>query len=144
MALGTAFLTAFYTFRAYFLTFFGPQQVPEEAGHHAHESPPVMWGPLVVLAIFAFAIGFVVESGHRFADYLASSPSLFFLQLQEGAHSHAGEFHLQIAVISTIVAVAGDRRWQRSSTSAVNAKSATHCPAHWTAVPAFASQVFPG
>ena len=67
-ALGTAFLTAFYTFRAYFLTFFGPQKLPEEAGHHAHESPPVMWVPLVVLAVFAFGVGFVVESGDRFAE----------------------------------------------------------------------------
>ena len=79
-ALGTAFLTAFYTFRAYFLTFFGPQKVPEEAGHHAHESPPVMWLPLVVLAVFAFGIGFVVESGHRFASFLGRAPSLAYLR----------------------------------------------------------------
>jgi NADH-quinone oxidoreductase subunit L len=37
----TAFLTAFYTFRAYFLTFWGPERIPHEAGHHAHESPSV-------------------------------------------------------------------------------------------------------
>ncbi len=29
------FLTAFYTFRAYFKTFWGETVVPEEAGHHA-------------------------------------------------------------------------------------------------------------
>ena len=32
----TAGLTAFYTFRAYFRTFWGHQKLPHEAGHHAH------------------------------------------------------------------------------------------------------------
>ena len=35
----TAGLTAFYTARAYFLTFWGEVKIPPEAGHHAHESP---------------------------------------------------------------------------------------------------------
>ena len=34
-ASSTAFLTAFYTFRAFALTFYGPQRVPAQAGHHA-------------------------------------------------------------------------------------------------------------
>ena len=58
LALTTAFLTAFYTFRAYCLTFWGPERVPPEAGHHAHESPAVMTVPLVVLAVGAVVAGF--------------------------------------------------------------------------------------
>ena len=104
-ALLTAFLTAVYSFRAFFLTFHGPLKVPEEAGHHAHESPPVMWIPLAVLALFAFGVGFVVESGHRFARFLSTTPSLAYLLPPGG--SHAGEFHMDIAVISTVVAGAG-------------------------------------
>ena len=42
----TALLTAFYTFRAYFMTFWGEERFPEEAGHHPHEAPPVMAWPL--------------------------------------------------------------------------------------------------
>ena len=57
----TAGLTAFYTFRAYFMTFWGEERIPHEAGHHAHESPPVMTVPLGVLAVGAVFIGFVVE-----------------------------------------------------------------------------------
>jgi NADH-quinone oxidoreductase subunit L len=57
-SLVTAGLTAFYTFRAYFLTFWGEERVPPEAGHHAHESPPVMTGPLTVLALGALLVGF--------------------------------------------------------------------------------------
>ncbi len=44
----TAGMTAFYVFRALFLTFFGELSRP----CHPHESPPVMLAPLVVLAAF--------------------------------------------------------------------------------------------
>jgi NADH-quinone oxidoreductase subunit L len=56
----TAGLTAFYSFRAYFLTFWGEVRIPQEAGHHAHESPPVMTIPLVILAAGAVFAGAVV------------------------------------------------------------------------------------
>ena len=56
----TAGLTAFYTFRAYFLTFWGEEKIPHEAGHHAHESPAVMTVPLLVLSLFAVGVGLVV------------------------------------------------------------------------------------
>ena len=75
----TAVLTAFYTFRAYFMTFWGELQVPPEAGSprphrtrrppittpptsrpSAHESPPVMTVPLMILAVFAVGVGFVL------------------------------------------------------------------------------------
>jgi NADH-quinone oxidoreductase subunit L len=36
LALFTAFLTAFYTFRAYFRTFWGEEKIPPEAGSHGH------------------------------------------------------------------------------------------------------------
>jgi NADH-quinone oxidoreductase subunit L len=55
----TAGLTAFYTFRAYFLTFWGEEQIPPEAGHHARESPSVMTGPLMILALGAVFAGFL-------------------------------------------------------------------------------------
>ncbi|TMQ32398.1 MAG: NADH-quinone oxidoreductase subunit L [Planctomycetota bacterium] len=55
----TAGLTAFYTFRAYFLTFWGEERIPHEAGHHAHESPPVMTVPLMILAAGALLVGFL-------------------------------------------------------------------------------------
>jgi NADH-quinone oxidoreductase subunit L len=51
----TAFMTAFYVFRALFLTFFGKYR--GEA--HVHESPPVMWIPLAVLALLSLFGGFI-------------------------------------------------------------------------------------
>lgn len=58
----TALLTAFYTFRAVFMTFWGPEKIPHEAGHHAHESPPAMCIPLWILSVGAIGLGAVL--GH--------------------------------------------------------------------------------
>ncbi len=54
----TAFLTAYYTFRAVFMTFFGRERVPHEIQHHLHESPKVMTIPLIFLAFGAAFAGF--------------------------------------------------------------------------------------
>ena len=47
----TVFLTAFYMFRAVFLTFFGARG----AGGHPHDPPGVMMGPLWLLAVLSIA-----------------------------------------------------------------------------------------
>ncbi len=52
-----AFLTALYTSRQIFLSFFGAPR-DEHLYEHSHESPPVMWVPLAILAFFATVIGF--------------------------------------------------------------------------------------
>ena len=73
----TAGLTAFYTFRAYFLTFWGPEVVPPEAHGHAHESPRGMLLPLGVLAVGAVIAGVAVEPfGNGFSHFLSRSPSV--------------------------------------------------------------------
>jgi len=66
----TAGLTGFYTFRAYFLTFWGKEKIPHEAGHHAHESPLVMTVPLMVLSVFALFVGLALGPTHLFAGFL--------------------------------------------------------------------------
>ena len=105
MAVFSAFLTALYTFRAYFMTFFGEFHVPSEAGHHAHESPPMMWVPLAVLAVFAFGVGFISEMGHSLARFITTAPSLAYLVGDEGFHGEP--FHMDIAIVSTCVALSG-------------------------------------
>jgi NADH-quinone oxidoreductase subunit L len=59
VGLATAGMTAFYVFRAVFLTFHGKDNVSHEAKHHLHESPPIMTMPLVVLAAGAVLAGFL-------------------------------------------------------------------------------------
>ena len=100
VAMVTAFLTAFYSFRAYFITFHGPERFPEEAGHHPHEAPPVMAWPLRVLAVCALAVGASVGAPtHWFADYMQHTPNL------PPVETH--EWHFQMMVLSGAVALAG-------------------------------------
>jgi NADH-quinone oxidoreductase subunit L len=110
----TAFLTAFYTFRAVFMTFFGEERIPPQAGHHAHESPPVMTGPLMVLSVAAALVGLIIEfgsglfsaaQGNLLSWWLGHTPSLATGVV--AATRVPGAFHLDVAALSTIVAVAG-------------------------------------
>jgi NADH-quinone oxidoreductase subunit L len=67
----TAGMTAFYVFRALFLCFFGEyrgQHAEHGHGDHAHdehghgqphESPPVMWIPLAILAVLSLVGGYI-------------------------------------------------------------------------------------
>jgi NADH-quinone oxidoreductase subunit L len=66
LGLVTAFMTAFYMFRLWFMTFTGEEG---EASKHAHESPKVMTGPLVVLSLFAILAGFTLLFGFGDAIY---------------------------------------------------------------------------
>jgi NADH-quinone oxidoreductase subunit L len=52
-------MTAFYMFRAVFLTFFGESRVDHHVAHHIHESPKIMTVPLMVLAILSVIGGYV-------------------------------------------------------------------------------------
>jgi NADH-quinone oxidoreductase subunit L len=54
----TAGITAFYVWRAMFLTFFGKYRGHE---HHPHESPAVMLAPLVILALLSLGGGFLFK-----------------------------------------------------------------------------------
>jgi NADH-quinone oxidoreductase subunit L len=52
-------VTALYMARVFILTFLGEPR-DEHANEHAHESPPVMTGPLILLALLTITAGFVV------------------------------------------------------------------------------------
>jgi NADH-quinone oxidoreductase subunit L len=75
--LGAA-MTAFYMFRLVFLTFYGEERLSPEAGHHLHESPPVMLVPLQILAALAIFGGYVglpriLGGGAWFSRFLETS-----------------------------------------------------------------------
>src|SRR5204863_317426 len=87
IAVFTALLTAFYTFRAYFMTFWGPEKFPAEAGDHPHEATPIMAFPLGVLAIFALGVGLVLgPMTNWFGNYLSHTMGL----TEEHPHLHWG------------------------------------------------------
>jgi NADH-quinone oxidoreductase subunit L len=59
LAVVAAGLTAFYMTRLMIMTFFGPKRWTEDV--HPHESPSVMTGPMVLLAIGSVVSGFLLE-----------------------------------------------------------------------------------
>ncbi len=59
VALG-ALVTPLYTFRALFMTFHGEPRMDEHTLEHVHESPWVVWVPLVLLAIPSLIIGYIL------------------------------------------------------------------------------------
>src|SRR5262249_8818635 len=99
VAMLVSLLTAFYTFRAYFLTFWGPEKFPEEAGHHPHDAPPAMAWPLIFLAIAALGIGLVTGPTHLYGGYLHHTPNF----------PHAEEHGLDWLMmgVSSVIALAG-------------------------------------
>ncbi len=90
VGLATAFMTAFYIFRAVFMTFHGdyrggvsaePQAAHGASAGHAgppHESPRVMLLPMAVLGLLAVVVGFANMPGvHWFSDLLGEEPEAF-------------------------------------------------------------------
>ena len=95
-----------YIFRPFFITFYGEEKLPDEAGAHAHESSPSMAVPMVILAIGSLVVGAWLQWSHGLTDLLARTPSLAFLGGE--AHNAAREgMHFFITVNSTILTLAG-------------------------------------
>jgi NADH-quinone oxidoreductase subunit L len=69
-------MTAFYMFRALFMTFFGESRVDEHVAHHIHESPKIMTVPLMILAVLSIIGGYigiphVLGGANHIHDFLA-------------------------------------------------------------------------
>jgi NADH-quinone oxidoreductase subunit L len=92
----TAFMTAFYMFRLYIVTFMGKEG--ETAGH-AHESPFTMTIPMIILALFATFAGLIGIPGMEF-----NISKFIFL---EGAPVHPEAMDMHVAIFSSAVAVSG-------------------------------------
>jgi NADH-quinone oxidoreductase subunit L len=113
IGLTTAFITSFYMFRLWFMTFFGDYRGRESAEHSRarghghgghgdpHESPMVMLVPLIILAVLS-VIGGWVGIGGRFEHFLAPV-------LGEGASTGATEAlsrGMELTLMATSVAAA--------------------------------------
>jgi NADH-quinone oxidoreductase subunit L len=102
IGLVTAFLTAFYMFRLIFVTFYGESRVESEVASHLHESPPVMWVPLAILAIPSALIGLLLGWGGHDSWFHDFTKSVF----PETHHEASGNVFLFMA-ISSVVGLAG-------------------------------------
>src|SRR5438034_591159 len=106
LGLAGSALTAFYMWRLVFLTFSGPSRVDHAVAHHVHESPWIMTGPLVVLALLAAAGGVWGLPGER-------GPSLarFLAPVLGGADGEGGPPAGGLLTVSVLAAARGFLPW---------------------------------
>ena len=102
--------TAFYMSRLFFLTFFGKPRT--HAAEHAHESSPVMWGPLWILAILSIVALVLGLPGHGplaevFARYTEPVFAAGTEQLHEVGHLHEGAHPAWPFLAAWLLAAAG-------------------------------------
>ncbi len=104
MLLGAALLTAFYTMRQISLTFLGGPRT--RAAEHGHESVPAMTVPLIVLAVFAVAVGWagIPES---FPVLGGLVPNVVHDFLSAGAEAVAGAAFHWFPVLASVGASLG-------------------------------------
>jgi NADH-quinone oxidoreductase subunit L len=105
LGVATAFMTAFYMFRMWFMTFAGEQR----SEFHAHESPKIMTVPLMILAGLAIVSGFALFIGDGFKLFMEGAIE----GLVPGAH-HESVVDVAVEIftdpltyVSLVLAVAG-------------------------------------
>ncbi len=105
MGVATAFLTAFYMFRMWFMTFAGAPR----SEVHAHESPKIMTVPLMILAGLALVSGFALFVGEGFMGFIERSiEDLPVTPLHESLTDIAVRiFTDPLTYVSLVLAVAG-------------------------------------
>jgi NADH-quinone oxidoreductase subunit L len=91
-------LTAFYMTRLFVLTFHGPARWTDDI-EHPHESPAIMWVPLVLLSIGSVAAGWLMST--TVPDWL--EPVLG----GEQEEPHAVLSHTWITILAIVLTVAG-------------------------------------
>ena len=117
--LAGVFVTAFYSFRMYFLVFHGKERFDQnpDAHHHGHddhghghhdskphESPWVVWVPLVLLAIPSVFIGYMTIESMLFGDFFKGA---IFIDaekhpgMEELAHLFHGRVEMALHAVST-------------------------------------------
>ncbi|HLF10480.1 MAG TPA: NADH-quinone oxidoreductase subunit L [Gammaproteobacteria bacterium] len=85
------FVTALYSFRLLFVVFHGKERLDHHAKEHLHESPWVVTGPLIALAIPSVVIGWLTIGPVLFGDFFAGS--IFVLEEHNPLHEVGEEFH---------------------------------------------------
>jgi NADH-quinone oxidoreductase subunit L len=95
------FVTALYSFRMYYLVFHGAPRMDDTTRSHLHETPWVVWVPLVALAIPSVAIGWYTVEPLLVSNWLASgdwSPIVVHHD-HDTLHHLAEHWHGQVAFI---------------------------------------------
>jgi NADH-quinone oxidoreductase subunit L len=103
MGIAAAFMTAFYSGRLLFMTFHGEPRASHEVMHHVHESPKVMWVPLLLLAAGAVLAGWAFYGffvGDSYEDFWGTA-------LYTGEHNILHDAHHVAAWVKFLPLVVG-------------------------------------
>jgi NADH:ubiquinone oxidoreductase subunit 5 (subunit L)/multisubunit Na+/H+ antiporter MnhA subunit len=114
--LGAA-ITAFYMFRLWFLTFAGEPR-NQDRYDHAHESPKVMYVPLVILAVFATAVAWeipfvslnlksLLEQARPTGTAATVSGALVNMTWPNEHLAHAWSIKIPVTLLATFTALVG-------------------------------------
>lgn len=98
LGLLTALLTAFYTFRLVFVTFWGGSRVDPHQARHIHEPSKMMTVPLLILAVLSIVTGYI-----GIPEFL--SPA--FPVAESGAAHHEGPAAFGIMLTATAMSLIG-------------------------------------
>jgi NADH-quinone oxidoreductase subunit L len=97
MGLLTALLTAFYSFRLVFVTFWGPSRVDPHHARHLHEPSRTITVPLLILAVLSVVTGYL------------GIPSFLEPVFSTGGelHNHSGSAGTGIMIVATLMGLLG-------------------------------------
>ncbi len=96
--LSGVFITAFYSFRMFFLVFHGKTRMDKHTAEHCHESPGVVVWPLILLAVPSVILGFFTIGPVVFGNYFDGA---IFVNEAHNVIAKVGEsFHGPIGFIS--------------------------------------------
>jgi len=109
----TAGLTAFYMFRAVFMTFWGEFRGTEHQRDHLHESPKVMTIPLWILAIGAIFAGYlgIPKLGDFDKNWIVHFLDPVIAHVGDGHHGHHASLTVELILMAASVLVAGFGIW---------------------------------
>ena len=97
LGLVTALMTAFYSFRLVFVTFWGPSHVDPHHAGHIHESPKTMTLPLIILAMLSIVTGYL-----GIPEFLGP-----MFETNAGGAAHEGGVGIIIMVVATAMGLIG-------------------------------------
>jgi NADH-quinone oxidoreductase subunit L len=97
LGLVTALMTAFYSFRLVFVTFWGPSHVDPHHAGHVHEPPKTMTLPLIILAVLSIVTGYL-----GIPEFLGP-----MFETDAGGAAHEGGAGIGIMVVATGMGLLG-------------------------------------
>jgi NADH-quinone oxidoreductase subunit L len=93
----TALMTAFYSFRLVFVTFWGPSHVDQHHATHVHEPSQTMTVPLIILAVLSIVTGYL------------GIPAFLEPMFAEGPNHavHGGSAAIGVMLVATVMGLLG-------------------------------------